>query len=754
MTSGFFRVSVAVIALALPCGAWAESVRSVSISGNERVEPETIKSYIGVREGDEYDPVKVDQSLKTLFATELFADAKMAFSKGVLYIAVRENPIVSQVAFEGNKRVEDEQLAKETRLKARSVYTLDAIRADTQRIINIYRKSGRYAVKVTPQVIRKEQNRVDIVYKIEEGEKTGINKVVFIGNEKFSDKALLGVIRTKESRWYRFFSSDDNYDPDRVEYDKELLRKFYTSRGYADFRVRAATAELVPDGNGFIVTYAVDEGVKYNIGKVRVDARIQDVSGGELEKSLDTRPGDEYNSEYVESSVDKLVKATGELGYAFVDVDTKIDRDKEARIINLSYVVSEGPKVFVDRININGNVRTLDKVIRREFRVAEGDPYNASLLKRSKQRIENLGFFEKVDFATERGSSPDRINVNVDVKEKSTGELTFGAGYATNDGILGDISLRERNLLGTGRNVKLSFSGSARRQQGELGVTEPYFMGSDVEAGFNLFKIRRDLKRESSYSSETNGMTLTAGYSITEHLDHNITYTLRDDDITDVDVNASRYIKDQMGERVTSMIGQSFVYDMRDSKFDPREGYMLRFNQDFAGIGGDVKFIRHELKGGYYLPLTKERDFVLKILGNGGYVNGLDEDVPINQRFFIGGYSLRGFQEAGIGPRDIVTKDSLGGNLYYTGTAELGFPLGLPEELGLSGALFADAGNLTGVEGSSQGVEDANSLRASVGAGLGWSSPLGPIRVDFAYPLVKDDSDKTKAFQFSFGTRF
>lgn len=741
-------------ALLAPLAAQAEIIEAIKVEGNQRVDTESVKSYLAFTNGDDFDLSAANQSIKRLYATNLFADVSITDEGGIVTVKVVENPIISQIAFEGNRAIDDEKISSEVTLKPRSIYTKAAVNNETQRIAEIYRKNGLYSATIEPKVILKDQNRVDLVFEINEGARAEIQRITFVNNGAFSDKALQAVVRSAETRWYSFFSDDDKYDSDRLEYDKELLRRFYTSKGYADFRVRSAVAELAPQGDGFILTFSLEEGAKYNFGKISVETKIEDLKATDTQEIIKTKEGDEYSSTKVETTVDNLVQKAGEQGYAFVDVDPKITRDPENKIIDIKYVLSEGSKVYVDRINIHGNSRTLDEVVRREFRLAEGDPFNTNLLKRSKQRVENLGFFSTVDVKKQKSSAPDKVDIDVNVGEKSTGEFNFGAGFSTTDGVLGNVALKERNFLGRGQFVNVDVQASTRRQQGKIGFTEPYFLGKPLAAGFDLYAIKRDYQSESSYDQDTKGLNLRTGYEISEHLSHNILYSIVQDDISNVDPAASLFIKQQVGNNLTSMIGHDLVFDYRDNKADPRNGYFFKIGQDFAGLGGDSRFIRHDIGSGYYLPLTEEADWMLNFAFNGGIVNGVGKDVPINHRYFVGGQSFRGFDRAGIGPRDNTTEDALGGKYYYVGTAETIFPLGLPEELGFTGALFADVGSLWGIDGSGVGVTDNASPRVAIGAGLGWKSPFGPIRIDFAVPVVKDSKDELKTFQLNFGTRF
>jgi outer membrane protein insertion porin family len=728
-------------------------VRRIVVEGNQRIEPSTVESYLALRPGDPFDPQRVDDSIKSLFATGLFDDVAIERQGDVLVVRVVENPIINRIAFEGNQRLEDSVLEAEVQLRPRVVYTRARVQNAVSRILELYRRNGRYAAKVEPKIIELDQNRVDLVFEINEGPVTGVGGITFIGNEQFSDSTLRGVIQTEESAWYRFFGTDDTYDPDRLAFDQELLRRFYNARGYADFQVVSAIAELTPDGREFFITFTVEEGPQYRFGEIAVDTTLKDLGTEQLQEFVETRSGEIYDADQIEATIQALTDEVGRLGYAFVDIEPQLRKNPDDLTIDLTYAVNEGQRVYVERIDINGNVRTLDEVIRREFRLAEGDAFNTALLRRSQQRLRNLGFFESVDVKTVPGSSPDRVVIDTRVVERSTGELSFGAGFSTQDGLLGDIRLRERNLLGRGQDINANFTVSQRRQEIEFSFTEPYFLDRDLAAGFDLFRSRTDFQNESSFNETSTGGTLRLGYPLTENLRHSVRYTLRLDDIHDVDDDASIFIKQEQGERSTSLVGQTFAYDRRDVRFLPSEGYYLRLDQDVAGLAGDNRFLRHEGRAEYYYPILP--DVVANVGASAGYIFGFaGEDVQLSNRFFVGGNNLRGFQFGGIGPRDRDTDDKLGGNLYYVGSAEVRFPLGLPEELRVFGRTFVDAGSLSDIDVSGPELDESDGLRVAAGVGLSWLSPLGPLSIDFAQAIRKEDGDDTEFFRLSFGTRF
>ena len=751
-------VLAALVVVDVPASAQSgEAIESIRIRGNQRIESTTVASYLTVKVGDAFDDDALDQSLKNLYASSFFEDVTIRREGNGLLVEVVENPIINRIAFEGNLRLDDATLEPEVQLRPRVVFTRSRVQNAVSRILELYRRNGRYAASVEPKIINLPENRVDLVFEINEGPLTAVGRIIFVGNEAFSDNTLRSVIQTTESSWLSFFTSNDTYDPDRLAFDQELLRRHYLARGYVDFNVRSALAELTADGETFVITFTLDEGEQYELGEVAIDSRLRDLEPAQLEQLLETTSGEVYNADDVETSITALTDEIGKLGYAFVDIEPDLEKRPDEQTIDLTYVVNEGARVYIERIDVIGNVRTLDEVIRREFRLSEGDAFNTALLRRSRQRIQNLGYFEKVDLRTLPGSAPDKTRIEIEVAEKSTGELSFGAGFSTSDGPLGDIRLTERNLLGTGRSVTANFRLSERRSEIDFSLTEPYFLDTDIAAGIDLFRTETDFQDESSFDQTTIGGALRASYPLTEHLRHGLKLTVREDDIKDVDGDASEFIQAEEGKDLSVILGQTLTYDRRDTRFLPTEGYLLRFRQEFAGLGGDTQYLKHELIGSYYYPFTPS--WVLNLSARGGHISGYGgEDVRLFDRFFLGGSTLRGFRFAGVGPRDGLTDDALGGNTLATGTVELRFPLGLPEELRMFGRAFAEGGTLTDID-VPDGVSDANlldsgSLRAAAGIGLSWLSPLGPISIDFAEVLLKEDEDKVEQFRVSFGTRF
>ncbi|ANP47889.1 outer membrane protein assembly factor BamA [Candidatus Viadribacter manganicus] len=770
------------------------AIRRVLVEGNQRIEPATISSYLQVGPGDTFDPERIDMSIKTLFATGLFSDVQIEQRGSDLVVVVSENPIINRVVFEGMRTLDEEDLEGEVQARPRSVFTPARAQADVQRILDVYRRNGRFAAQVTPQVRELDQNRVDLIFEVDEGPVTGVRDINFIGNEEFSDRRLRDAIVTTESTWMNFFSNNDNYDPDRLEYDREQLRQFYNNRGYADFRVVSAVAELTPDQRDFFITFTVDEGVQYEFGEITIQTELNRLPEPLLRAVNPIRPGTVFRGDQIEDAIDAMTYVAGTVGYANVQITPVVERDRETRKVNITFEVDEGPRTFIERIDIVGNTRTVDRVIRREMRVSEGDAFNRVLLDRSQAQIRSLGFFTDVKVEDADGSQPDRSVVTVTVEEQSTGEFAFAAGYSSTESFLFDVSVTERNLRGRGQFLRLRASSSSQRQQLDLRFTEPRFMGREIAAGFDLYSLRTDFLDQSSFENQSTGIGLRTGFRIGERTNLGLTYSLIQDDTQIADVyidhdsniltpdvnqcdavNVSRpLLCDQEGTFITSVLGFQVNWDRRNSPVNATRGFNLDFSQDVAGLGGEVNYLRTELEGGIYYGLPY--GFRALFRGSAGVIAGWNGDnVRINDRFFKGGSSFRGFDVAGIGPRQLLVDDitgeivqrgdAVGGNAYAIGTLQLDVPLPLPESFSLGSALFVDFGTLGYLDAANRQtvdlaganrliVDDSASLRVAAGVSIFWDSPFGPVQFDFAQPLQYEDYDRREQFRFSTRTSF
>jgi outer membrane protein insertion porin family len=744
-------------AAAAPRPPAGDVVRAIEVRGNQRIEPDTVRSYMLLQPGDPFDAERLDRSLKALFATGLFRDVDVARDGARIIVTVAENALVNRVVFEGNRKVSDDVLEREVQLRPRSVFTPQAAQADRQRILELYARRGRFAAVVEPKLIQREQNRVDVVFEIEEGETALVARINFVGNQSFSDGRLREVIATREQAWYRLLSSSDQFDPERLAFDRELLRRFYLRQGYADAQVTSATAELAPDRTGFFLTFTVDEGPRYRMGEVAIVSTLRGFDPAAFRRYLELETGDWFDGDLIERTSQRLLEEANLRGFPFVDVQPRIRRDRDAQLVNLTFEVNEAPRVFVERIEITGNTRTQDRVIRREFRLAEGDAFNAAQVRRSRDRLRNLGFFSDVQVSSSPGSAPDRAIINTSVAERATGEVSLGGGFSTDAGFLADIGLRERNILGTGVDARINATIAERRSQIDLGVTDPYFLDRNLAAGADIFYIQRNLQDIAQYSERRAGFALRIGYAFNERVRQSWAYSLVNRDVFNVGSGASIFIRDQEGVTLLSQVSQTLTYDVRDSILDPRRGFVLRLGTDFAGLGGDVAFLRGRVDGSYFIPLESlldDPDWVLAISGSIGYMTELfDKPERIIDRFFLGGENLRGFRIAGAGPRDISTGDPLGGRFIWTQSTELRYPLPLPAELGLIGRAFVDIGSLSeSITGPT--VRDTGSVRVGAGVGISWRSPFGLINLDIAQAVAKESFDETQVFRFGFGTRF
>ena len=741
------------------------TIAAVKIEGNQRIEEGTIRSYMLVQPGDPFDPDRIDRSLKTLFATGLFRDVTIRRDGGGLVVRVAENPIVNRIAFEGNRKINDEGLRADLQLRARAVFTPQLAQADRQRILDQYARKGRFAATVEPKIVRLDQNRVDVIFEVNEGDTTLVSRIAFVGNRQFGENRLREIINSREQAFYRLLSTSDQYDPERINFDKELLRRFYLKNGYADFEVKDATAELSPDRRAFFVTFSLNEGERYKVGQVGIESKLRNLPGDQLRPLLQVETGDTYDGDLVEKTTQAIQDAVQNRGFAFVDVKPRIARDSAKKTVDLVFDVTEGPRVFVERIDIVGNTRTKDKVIRRELRLAEGDAFNAAALRRSRQRLQDLGYFNGALLQPSPGSASDKAVITTTVDEKATGELTVGGGYSTDAGALVNIGLRERNLIGTGIDGSINGVLAQKRSQVDLSVTDPYFLDRNLVAGFDLFHVRNNNQDIAAYNERRTGGALRLGYEYNEHLRQAITYSLVDRNVFNVQTGASIYIQNQAGKSLLSQIGQTLALDYRDSRTDPHDGFIVRLGTDFAGLGGTARYIRTKLDAQYYIPLeslTGDSDWLVALSAGAGYLAQLGREEKIIDRFFLGGDNLRGFQSGGAGPHAVGNNsvDSIGGRFIYTQTTELRFPLPISADLGLSGRAFVDIGSLsqvtkiTSLGGAPTTVTDDASPRVGAGVGVSWKTPFGLINVDVAQAVVKRKFDQTQVFRFGFGTRF
>lgn len=730
------------------------TVRSITVTGSERLEPETVRSYVSLKVGDRYDRAILDQALKELYGTELFADVTIRDDDGAITIAIRENPVINRIVLEGNKRLKDDKIRPEIKLAPRQIFTRSRTRADVARIIELYRRQGRFAATVEPQLVQLDQNRVDVVFEINEGPKSKVRAINIIGNKVFSDGDLRSEMATKQARWFRLFSSGTSYDPDRMAYDQQKLRQFYLTNGYADFRVASAVAELTPDRRDFVITYVVEEGERYKFGDVTVESDIRDLKAETLQELVRVEKGDWYDAQKIENTVDAMAEAAGLQGYAFADVRPEFIRDKDDLTMTVTFKVAEAPRVYVERVDINGNTRTKDKVIRREFRLAEGDAFNSFKVKRSRDRIQSLGYFqENLEIEQKPGSTPDRVVLEVNVQEKPTGELQVSAGFSSLEKFIVNLSITERNFRGKGQELRASVDYSSYSKSVNLGFTEPYMFDRNIALGGDVFRrdynsfnyIGQGRDRNTTYEQTTTGFQIRAATPLTEFWSFALRYGLSQDEVS-LDRNtfyfdsnndgvpecdpllAGRYLCEAVGDFTTSSLGYSLVFDNLNNRLRPSAGQRLVISQDIAGLGGSVKYLRTRAEAKKFWGLG-DSGFIFSLGAEGGYIKGLGQGVRLTDRFFLGEPQMRGFGIRGVGPRivrryiDTVnggyldddnnrTDDALGGKLYYLGRAELEIPLGSgAREMGLRPSIFVDAGALWGTKRPPDGSNPTTAVR-------------------------------------------
>ncbi|WP_334655661.1 outer membrane protein assembly factor BamA [Sphingomonas panaciterrae] len=848
------------------------TVRSLRVEGSQRIEPDTALSYTKLRIGQPYTNESLDQAIKDLYASDLFADVTVAGAEsGDIVLRVRENPIINRVILEGNKRLKDDKITKEIKLKPRQVFTRSAVRQDVARIVELYRRQGRFGASVEPKMVSLDQNRVDVVFEISEGPKSKVRQINIIGNEVFDDDKLREQMATKQARFFRLLSSNTTYDQDRLAYDQQKLRQFYLTEGYADFRVTSAVAELTPDKEDFIITYVVEEGPRYKFGDITVDSDIRDFDDKALAKTLPLKKGDWYNAKLVEDTVDSLSQTTGLFGYAFTEISPEFQRDRDSLTMSINFHIGEAKRTYVERIDITGNTQTQDKVIRREIRLAEGDAFNSFQVRRSQDRINSLGFFQdKFEIKQTPGSAPDRVILGANVEERATGELQLSAGFSSLERFILQFNLTQRNFRGKGQELRFGVNYSSYSKSVELGFTEPYLFDKNIAVGVDVF--RRDFnafnfvnnRRETTYSQVSTGFQVRAGVPLTEYWSLSARYGLSYDEVT-LDrtaffrdgqcdpLLAGRYLCDALGNRLTSSVGYSLIYDSLNSRLRPSAGQRFTFSQDFAGLGGDVKYLRTRADAAKYWGIGG--GFILSALAEGGYIHALEssprpgvDPIRITDRFYLGEPQFRGFDIRGVGPRvlrqyfttdangaqvlitdrDQIIDDALGGKAYYLGRIELEIPLGSgARELGLRPSVYVQAGSLfnitrpeptavfptttdangntvvlplplkdaagnplyfystpaganvstTCAAGIPDGSGGCNGIipnspqiasqpfvetflgnsakpRLSIGFGVNWTSPFGPLRIDVARALIKQRGDDPKLITFNVGTQF
>ena len=796
--------------------AQAPAVSAIVVQGNQRVEADTIRSYFRPGPNGRLDAFQIDEGVKALYATGLFQEIRPTIQGGRLIITVIENPVINRIAFEGNKKVKDEQLKAEIQSKERGTLSRPVVQADVTRLVDVYRRSGRFDIRIEPKIIQLPNNRVDLVFEVTEGAKTGVRAIDFVGNRAYSSYRLKDVIKTSVTGILAFLQTSDIYDPDRVEADRELLRRFYLKHGFIDVRIVSAVGEYDPARRGFVITFMIEEGEQYRFGTVDVQSTVRPLDPSLLRPRLRTYPGDVYNAEAVEKTVEDMTIEAAKRGFAFATVRPRATRDYQTRTVNLLFAVEEGQRAYIERINVRGNTRTRDYVLRREFDIAEGDAYNRALVNRAERRLKNLSYFKSVKISTEQGSAPDRVILNVDVEEQSTGEFSVSGGYSTADGFLAEVSVAERNLLGRGFFGKVSVQYGQYTRGFGVSFVDPYFLGYRVALGLDFFARQQNPTSYISYQTKTIGGGARLGFALREDLGLQVRYSIYRQEVslptnlnncilspnaiinggtgvlpTDpcfADGEASLAVRRELanGPVITSLVGYTLTHNTLDNNKNPTTGTLTEFRQDFAGVGGDVKFVR--TTGDVYGYREVVPDVVGVVHLQGGQVSGWSGGLRMLDHFQMGPNLVRGFAPAGIGPRDLTLLpftgyqgDALGGTLYWGASLEFQTPLYfLPKDAGVKVAAFADAGSLWNYVGPTTfpatgerisgsicptwspaanplvacPLDNGMHIRSSVGIGLIWDSPFGPLRFDYSFPLTKESYDRVQQFRFGGGTKF
>jgi outer membrane protein insertion porin family len=814
------------VAYAAPPAEAGVSASNIVVQGNRRVEADTVRAYFKAGPGEHLDAAKIDAALKALYASGLFEDVHITQSGGRIIVTVVESPVINRLAFEGNHRMKDEQLQEEIQSKARDSLSRARVQADTQRIIDVYHRNGRFDVSVTPQIIERPNNRVDLIFVVQEGEKTGVKSIEFVGNKSYSSWRLKEVIKTVQSNFLSFLQTTDVYDPDRMEADRDLIRRFYLKHGFADVQVVSAVAEYDPAKKGFNITFTIEEGPLYHFGSVDVQSNVRAVDSASLQSVLRMRLGDIYNGEAIEKTVEQMTIEVARRGYPFASVRPRGDRNPQTRTINVAFVVDEGTRAYIERINIRGNIRTRDYVIRREFDIAEGDPYNRALVDRAERRLKNLNFFKTVKITNEPGSAPDRVVLNVDLEEQSTGDFSIMGGYSTAEGWLATMSVSERNLLGTGRYGKIALTYGEFVRGAEFSFIEPYFLDQRLAAGIDLFAKETLANSYLSYGTQSYGGSFKLGIALREDLALQLRYSIYTQKITlpsylndcnninpdffsttptpaaliaagaqnvfyndPAGVNCYLYGQASLpvraelaaGATLTSLAGYGLTYNTLDNNRSPTSGLLATFGQDFAGIGGDVAYMRTAVNLNSYYEVVPDLISIVHLQA-GNMIGLAGQEVRLLDDFKMGPNLVRGFSPAGLGPRDTTpgtAGDAIGGTNYWGASLEFQYPFYfLPKDSGFRGAVFFDAGSVWGYKGETTfaatgevnglinsnagsfvcqcGMQFADSpfVRMSAGASIIWDSPFGPLRFDFAYPIAKTSYDRTQFFAFGGGTHF
>ncbi len=750
------------------------TIETVDVSGNVRLDPAYIKDVLDIRSGQLVSDSLLNNKIKKLFQTGLFRDLSFDVKGNTLVVTVQEHPTINEIAFEGHSGVREKVLKTKMKIAPRGIYSEEKIKYEVQRLLAIYRAKGFFSARVLPKIIKRAHNRVDVVFEIEEGDPTKIAAINFVGNKVVSDWDLASVISTKESAWWKFFSQDDFFDSDKLQLDREKLRNFYLNRGYVDFRIFSVTAELMPDYKGFVITFNLEEGGRYKFGALKIENQIRGLDTQVIEDALNIKEGDWHSAELIETAIEDITDAVSKQGYSFVEVVPTSQVDEKEKRMGVTFIVKPGPRLFINEINISGNIRTVDEVIRRELSFAEGDPLNFSKLRNSEKKLNYLGFFKDVKITKKQVAGKEGVvDADVSVTEQSTGDINFSIGFATADGPLGIIRVAERNLFGRAYELSTALEMAKRRKSLSADFMNPYLFGRNLAWGVGAFWMKVNRDSDSSYNEQSLGTRTWVSYFLTEHLIQRWNYQISRDIVGTPGTGVFPLIAQDKGKFITSAVGHEISLDYRDNRLKPTDGFSITLSNEYAGVGGKVKYLKNILSGAFYQKLTER--VILEVHAQAGMMNEIGgKSIRVNDKFMMGGTSLRGFDYSGVGPhgygasagnRNSYDESSLGGDTSVLVSAQVNFPLGLPEDLAVSGHVFADAGSLwdrkigkrvsayNSRNPTSQiGVYNSKKIRSSVGAGISWASPMGVITIDYGHVLTHAKGDERRAIIFSMGS--
>ncbi len=749
-----------VVALLLPAAALAQEFRftSIQVQGNERVDPSVIAGFAQIPEGETISAGALNAAFQRVVNSGLFEEVDFDPRGGTLVITVRENPVVNILNFEGNRRIDDDDLREVVGSRARRTFSPAQAERDAAAIADLYRQRGRFAAEVTPRIIDRSGNRVDLVFEIREGGPVVIERLSFVGNRAFSDSRLRGALATRQAGILRTFIRSDAFLEERIELDRALLRDFYLARGYVDFEVLSVTPEIAREGDAFFLTFTIREGQQFRVGRVDVASEVPGLSAEEFRDDLRVRSGVVFSPTIVDNTVTRMERRATQAGRRFVRVDPRVTRNEREGTLDIDFVLVEGERLFVERIDIQGNVTTVDRVIRREFRSAEGDPLNPRELRESAERIRALGFFSDVDVQGRQGSTDDQVVVDVNVEETTTGSLGFGVSFSRAERFGAALSFSETNFLGRGQSFTAVFNTTRGSRQLELDFVEPRVQDRELSAGLGLLYRETDVQDFANFSTREARVTPSVGFPVGEYSRLNVRYSLGADEVRRVQPATSDVIRADIGRQTTSLVGLRYTYDTRQSELSPDFGVLVRLDQEVAGLGGDRRFLRSTALASVERRVFRG-DVTLRGQLEGGAIQMLSGRSRITERFDLSN-RMRGFGPSGVGPRDLGAgnQDALGGDYFAVARAEADFPLGLPESLGITGGVFFDVGSSWGVTCPSgvdcSQVQDSTAWRAVAGVSLFWDTPVGPLRLNFSTPLRKEDFDERQNFDLTIQSRF